>query len=43
MALGDDLGADQHIDLAPGHGADGGLRFRRPGMQRRMVSDEAMA
>ena len=27
MALGDDLGADQHIDLALGQGADGGLGF----------------
>ncbi len=27
MALGDDLGADQHIDLAPGEGADCGLGF----------------
>ena len=40
MALGDDLGADQHIDLALGHGADRGLRFR-PGPCK--VSDEAMA
>ena len=35
MSLGHDLGADQNIDLPFGHGADGGLHFRRTGMQRR--------
>ena len=29
MALGDDLRADQHVDLALRHGADRGLRFLR--------------
>ncbi len=30
VTFGDDLGADHHVDLVLGHGADGRLRFGRP-------------